>query len=179
MIKHFPRLTTIALSYVAVFVVFILIGPSLFSKIVTPLGLLGIFVAGMLYTYSFTTSIGALLLLPFALHYPAGVIAVIGGIGSVFADFTIFKIIRHDLNKEVQRIASSKVVHRLGRAPLFREAWFRDIVGALIIASPIPDEMGIAIMSNAKIEDASFALLAFIADMFGIYVLVSAVALIY
>jgi len=179
MIEHFPRLTTIGLSYVAAFLVFAFLGPEFFSMYITPLGIFGIFLAGILYTYSFTTSIGALLLIPFALHYPPGFVAVIGGIGSLFGDLTIFSIIKNDLHKEVQRIASSRAMRRLGATPLFRSRWFRDILGALVIASPIPDEIGIAIMSSAKIDTASFALLSFIADMLGIFLLVGAVSLVY
>ncbi len=52
-------------------------------------------------------------------------------------------------------------------------------MGALVIASPIPDEIGIAIMSSAKIDTVSFALLTFIADVLGIYALVSAASLFY
>lgn len=175
MIKKFPRLTTVFLSYIAAFVVFALLGVGFFNSIVTPLGVVGIFLAGLLYTYSFTTAIGAILLIPFALHYPAGVIAVIGGLGSLFGDLTIFRLIRHDLNKEVQHIASSPIFKRLGVMPLIREHWFRDIAGAVILGSPIPDEIGIAIMSSAKIDTASFVLLTFIADVVGIYGLVSTV----
>lgn len=179
MIQHFPRLTTIALSYVAAFMVFALLGPAFFGDILTPLGIIGIFIAGLLYTYSFTTSVGAILLLPFAMHYPAGVIAIIGGLGSLFGDLTLFRVIRNHLHKEVQRIASSRFVRHIGATPLIREGWFRDILGALILASPIPDEIGIAMMASAKIDTASFTLLTFIADVLGIYALVSAVSFFY
>jgi hypothetical protein len=179
MLDRFPRLTTIGLSYIAAFMVFAFLGPDFFGKIITPLGIFGIFIAGMLYTYSFTTSIGAILLIPFAIHYPPGLVTVVGGVGSLFGDLTIFSIIRNDLHKEVQRIASSPFMRRLGATPLFRDTWFRDLVGAAVIASPIPDEMGIAIMSSAKINTSSFALLSFIADMIGIYLLVAAVSFIY
>ena len=117
-IKHFPRLTTIVLSYCAAFLVFLLLGPNFFGHYITPLGTLGIFIAGMLYTYSFTTSIGALLLVPFVLHYPPGYIALIGGCGSLIGDLTIFRLIRNDLHKEVKRIAASRIVKRLGARPL-------------------------------------------------------------
>lgn len=179
MFKRFPRLTTILLSYLAAFLVFAFLGPEFFNNLVGPLGVFGIFIAGMLYTYSFTTSIGAILLIPFALHYPAGFVSVVGGIGSLFGDLTIFSIIRNDLHKEVTHIASSRFMRRLGATPLFRDRWFRDVFGALIIASPLPDEFGIAIMSSAKIDTTSFALLSFIADMIGIYILVTIVTLVF
>jgi hypothetical protein len=179
MLERFPRLTTVGLSYLAAFLVFAFLGPDFFSNIITPLGIFGIFIAGMLYTYSFTTSIGALLLIPFALHYPPGFVAVVGGVGSLFGDLTIFSIIKNDLRKEVQQLAKCHFMRRLGATHLFRNRWFRDILGALVIASPIPDEIGIAIMSSAKIDTASFALLSFIADMVGIFLLVGAVSLIY
>jgi hypothetical protein len=125
-----------------------------------------------LYTYSFTASLGALLLISVAHEYSPGVIAVVAGVGSLISDVAIFKLLRNDLKKEVARIGKSEILKRLGAAPVFREKWFRDTFGAAILASPFPDEIGIAIMASTKIKEDTFTLLAFIADMVGVYLLV-------
>jgi len=174
-VKHFPHLTTVFLSYIAAFLLFLFLGPDFFRNLILPFGALGLFIAGMLYTYSFTASTGAVLLITLAPLYPPGVIAVIAGIGATLADVTIFRLIRNDLKEEVHRIGSSLIMRRIGGAPLFRDHWFRDVLGALILASPLPDEIGIAIMASAKIKEGPFSLLTFISDTIGIYLLVIAV----
>ena len=173
MLKHFPRLTTITLSYVAAGLVFIFLGPKFFQTLIVPFGIIGVFAAGALYTYSFTTSIGALLLIALLPYHSVGVMAVVGGIGAAVADFTIFKLIRNDLKKEVDRIATSKLIQQIGCRGIFCKRWFRDLLGAIVIASPLPDEVGVAMMSTAKIKKETFILLTFIADVIGIYLLVN------
>jgi hypothetical protein len=174
LLTHFPRLTTIALSYVAAFLVFGLLGEQFFHDALAPFGLAGAFIAGALYTFSFTSSIGALLLVALVPYYPAGVIAVIGGIGALAADVFIFNFIRHNLDKEVERVSRSALVCRVGAKGLFCTRWFRALLGFLVIASPLPDELGAALLSAAKMKSGDFTLIAFIADILGIYALVSA-----
>ncbi|HEY4474031.1 MAG TPA: hypothetical protein VI957_02630 [Candidatus Paceibacterota bacterium] len=170
----YPRLTTIALSYIAAVLVFFFLGENFFHNLIVPLGIIGIFIAGSLYTYSFTASTGALLLIALAPHYPAGMIAVVGGIGATLADFTLFRFIGNSLHKEITRLSKSKLVCEIGATSLFCKAWFRNALGALILASPFPDELAIALMSAAKIRKETFIWLTFIADTVGIYLLVSA-----
>ncbi len=179
MFKRFPRLTTVVLSYVAAFFLLMFVGPEFFETLILPFGLIGVFVAGMLYTFSFTASLGALLLVSIAHDFSPGIIAVVGGIGALISDLTILKFINNDLHKEVLRLSKSRAAKWLGATPVFRNRWFRDALGALVIASPLPDEMGVAILASTKIKEDAFMYLAFIADMVGIYLLVSGAAFLY
>ena len=175
MLRHYPRLTTIALSYVAAGVLLLLLGAPFFQNLIVPFGIFGVLFAGALYTYSFTTSLGALLLIALAPYHPAGVIAVVAGIGAASADFLIFKFIRHDLKKEVHRIGSSKLIRQVCESGgILCKKWARNVLGVLIMASPFPDEIGIAMMSTTRMKKESFLLLALIVDILGIYLLVSA-----
>lgn len=175
MLNHFPRLSTIFLLYVAVGLLFFFLGTSFFQNFLLPFGIIGVFIAGALYTYSFTAPIGALMLVALAPDYPIGIMAVVGGIGAVLADITIFKFIRNNLKKEIEHIARSQIICTLGSRELFCRRWFRNFLGALILTSPLPDELGIAMMSTAKIKPETFILITFIMDTLGIYLLVSVV----
>ena len=175
LVEHFPRLTTVALSYLAAFLLFSFLGPDFFDNLIRPFGIFGVLLAGMLYTYSFTASAGALLLISVSNDFSPGLIAVVGGVGSLISDLTIFKLIRNDLHREVARIGRAPLVKRIGASPVFKEKWFRDALGALILASPLPDEIAIAIIASAKIKEDAFLYLAFVADMVGIFVLVYSV----
>ncbi len=179
MIEHFPRLSTVALSYVAAFLLFSFLGGNFFEGLLTPFGLIGVFISGALYTYSFTASAGAILLIAVSANYPPGVIAVMAGLGGVLADLTIFQLIKGNLKKEVEHLAKSAIICQIGAKSIFCKHWFRELLGTLILASPLPDEIGIALMSTAKIHKDVFILLTFIADVVGVYLLVSVAALIY
>lgn len=172
--NHYPHLVSIGLSYIAAILLFSFLGPDFFEGLIKPFGLIGVFVAGALYTYSFTASIGALILISIAGDYAPGTIAVIGGIGSLMSDVAIFTFIRNDFKKEIAQITRTPAMRVLSGMLIFKARWFRDAVGAAVLASPLPDEIGIAIMASTRIEQGVFTMLAFIADMIGIYLLVSA-----
>jgi len=53
------------------------------------------------------------------------------------------------------------------------------VIGALIIVSPFPDELGVTLMGITKIKSYQFLILAFILDVTGVFLfVVSARALI-
>lgn len=174
--SHYPKLSLIGLSYIAVICLIIVLGPDYFHDFVVPFGIGGMFVAGMLYTYSFTAGLGAIFLVSFLGDHSSLMIAIIGGVGAAFADVSIFRLVRSDLKREINRIASKKVFQGLVHHHLFRRTWIRDVIGLIIIASPFPDELGIAIMASTKLKEENFAMLTFIVDAIGIYLLVEAVS---
>jgi hypothetical protein len=175
----YPHLTAVAASYVLVVVLFLILGPDFFHALVTPFGLGGVFVAGMMYSYSVTTSAGALLLPAFLSLYSVPTIAILGGLGGTVADITILRAIRGNLKKEMQRLGATTLMQWVRRLPLMRYDAFRDILGILVIMSPIPDEVGIAIMASTHLSESSFRVLTLVANIIGIYILVSALAGVY
>jgi|CXWL01.1.fsa_nt_gi hypothetical protein len=178
-IKNYPHITFILYSYVIAILLFLLLGHQFFHQLVTPFGIGGIFIAGMMYSYSFTIGLGALLLPAFLEHFSPGVIAVIGGLGGTFADATLFKLFKGNLKKEMKRFGATKFMKLVSALPLMNHRWFRDVLGFLTIISPLPDEIGIAIMASAHLSENMFRLLSLIANIVGIYLLVSVASVIY
>lgn len=179
MLKDYPHLSFIALSYILVAIFFSFFGPDFFHRLVEPFGIGGIFIAGMMYSYSLTTSLGALLLPAFLATSSIPLIAVVGGLGGTFADLTIFKTIRGNLKKEIKRIGNTKLMKSAMHFHIVRYAWFRDLFGILLIMSPLPDEIGIAVMATTRMKESTFRLISLIGNIVGIYILLSVVAPIY
>ncbi|MES2014195.1 MAG: hypothetical protein V4437_00050 [Patescibacteria group bacterium] len=179
MIKDYPRLSFIALSYILVAIFFSFFGPDFFHTLVAPFGIGGIFIVGMMYSYSLTTSLGALLLPAFLAQFSTPLIAIVGGLGGTFADVTIFRLIKGDLKKEIKRLGATKFMKKMLRIHIVRHPWFRDTAGILLIMSPLPDEIGIAIMATTHMKENTFRLISLIGNTVGIYCLVSLVAPIY
>ena len=177
--KHYPRLSIVALTYALAFAIFGAIGPDTAHALVEPFGLGGIIVAGALYTYGFTASIGAVLLVALAPDYSPITLALLGGVGATIADLTLYRFFKGSLHLEIGRIAKIPMVSVIVKSPLLRRKKIRNILGFLVIASPLPDEIGIALISLTRMNESTFRIVDFAANVVGIYLLATLGGLIY
>jgi uncharacterized membrane protein YdjX (TVP38/TMEM64 family) len=139
-------------------------------------GYLGAFLAGILFVSTFTVATGAIILLVLAETLSPIEIGIIAGLGAVVGDFAIFRFVKDDLAREIKQIYNllnknhhfSKVLH----TKYF--SWTLPVVGAIIIASPLPDEIGVSLMGISKLKTYQFFLVSFILNAIGIFLVVSA-----
>lgn len=139
-------------------------------------GYIGVFIGGTLFVSTFTVSIGAVLLLILAESIHPLVIAAVAGAGAVIGDLTIFGVVRNDgFTQEVKHFfryfGGDKLSHLL-HSKYF--GWTLPVVGALIIASPLPDELGVSLMGISRLKTYQFILLSFILNSLGIFLILSA-----
>jgi len=140
------------------------------------IGYLGVFIAGMLFTFGFTT--------PFAIGFfvvlnPSNVFltAIIGGAGAVIGDLAIFSFIRFSFMDEFKRLERTPLIkairtemklhlsHRLRLYILYALAGF-------IIASPLPDEAGVIMLAGlTNIKARVMILISFIFNSLGILII--------
>lgn len=140
------------------------------------LGYLGAFFAGILFVSTFTVATGAVILLILAEKLSPVEIGLVAGLGAVVGDFVIFRFVKDDLAKEIKQIYNlfdrnhhfKKVLH----TKYF--SWTLPVVGAIIIASPLPDEVGVSLMGISKLKTYQFLLVSFILNAIGIFLVVSA-----
>lgn len=139
----------------------------------------GSLIAGALYVSSSTAALGILMLTDLSKKLSPIEIAILAGLGGAVADFAIFRFFRNDLLSEITPIYNKlggKHLTKLMYHKSFR--WSLPIVGAIIIASPLPDEIGISLLGISKIKSYQFILLCFVLDIIGVFLLVSALSLI-
>ena len=139
---------------------------------------LGSFIAGILYVSASTAALGILMLSDLAKTISPIEIAIIAGLGGAVADFTLFRFFKGDLIGEITPIYNKfggRHLTRLMYHKYFR--WSLPIIGAIIIASPIPDELGISLMGLSRIKTYQFVLLSLVLDITGVFLLVSAFSL--
>jgi hypothetical protein len=133
---------------------------------------LGSFVEGFFFTSILTTAPAAVAILESALYVPAWELALAGGVGAVCGDLLLFRFVRSRLVEHILRAMFHPWVMRLGRriasGPLW---WLGPLCGAIVIASPLPDELGLVMMGLAHIRLIQFIPLAFIANAGGIYLM--------
>ena len=139
-------------------------------------GYIGAFLAGILFVSTFTVAIGMLMLLILAETLSPLEIGLIAGLGAVFGDFTIFRFVKDNLVNELEdiynNVDSKHHLIKLLHSKYF--SWTLPIIGALIIASPFPDELGVTLMGLSKMKTYEFLLVSFILNAIGIFLVVSA-----
>lgn len=147
---------------------------SALESLVTRIGetrLIGSFLAGILFTSIFSAVPAAVLLGELAQANSVWLVALTGALGAVAGDFVIFRFVRDRLTEDMlsllrQRKRRFKKILRLPSA-----RWVLAIVGFLVVASPLPDELGIALLGVAQTRHRVFFLISFVANFLGILVI--------
>jgi uncharacterized membrane protein YdjX (TVP38/TMEM64 family) len=143
------------------------------------LGFVGAIIAGMFFVSTFTIAPASIVLFILAQSYPFWLISILAGFGAMIGDLTIFQIIRErELDDELmdlfREMGGKKIIHIFQSKSL---RWTLPFIGALIIISPIPDELGIGLMGISKLKMPKFLLISYILNTIGIFFLLSAISL--
>lgn len=179
MFTKYPKITAVLLTYPLAYFLFLGVGYDTVHAFLEPIGIGGIFIAGSLYTYGFTASSALFIIPSFLPDYSPLFIALVGGLGATAADLTIFKLLKGNLGDEIDAFRKIPIVRRTLNSRALRPALVRDLLGFLIIMSPFPDEIGVAFLTLARANDATFRIISLTANILGIYLLASAATLLY
>ena len=95
-------------------------------------------------------------------------VAFVGGLGSVVYDMSIFTLFRQHARKRVSEFLKTTVSTRQ-RLP----RWLLPVVGAVIIASPLPDELAAGFLGLSSMKVWKFLVLSFLLNALGIFVIVA------
>lgn len=132
------------------------------------------FIAGMFFTTVFTVAPATIALIALAKSFSPVYVGLIGAFGAMLIDFAIFRFFRDKMSRDASGAFTQKTKKRL--QALFRYGflkWFFVLVGGLIIASPLPDELGLALFGLAKIKNSLLLPLLFVMNFLGILIIVS------
>lgn len=136
--------------------------------------ILASFVAGLFFTSIFTTAPAMVALAVLARDFSPFWVAAVGAVGAAAVDFLIFRFVRDDLAKDAAGIFRVKIRRKFVR--LFHHGplkWLLVLVGGMILASPLPDELGLAILGLTKIKTRLLLPLSYIMNFLGILAIVS------
>src|SRR3989338_1447969 len=139
-------------------------------------GYVGALISGILFVSTLTVSTGAVILVILAEKISPIELAVIAGFGGMIGDFAILRFFKDGLLSELIPIYNSlggKYIALLLRSKYFR--WLLRVVGAIIIVSPFPDELGVSLMGITKIKNYQFLLLTFTLDTIGVFLFIVSV----
>jgi uncharacterized membrane protein YdjX (TVP38/TMEM64 family) len=133
------------------------------------LGYLGAFLAGVFFVSTFTVIPSTVVLFYIASNMNPWAGALSAGFGAVIGDFLIFSFLKDGVFEEIKPVfkrVTGERLQKLFETPYF--SWFSMVLGALIIASPLPDETGLALLGLSKIKRWQFFLLSFVLNTLGI-----------
>ena len=131
-------------------------------------------VMGFLFSLTFTAAIATsvFILLSETTHNPY-LIALLGGVGSILANGLIYKFFKDELLLDIEALEpkyAKKIAHRIMHSKLF--VGVIPYFAALILASPLPDELGILMLAGSNFKYTKFFLLSFGFHTIGILLIV-------
>lgn len=166
-------LQDVALIVFSVLIAVLLVRTGMLTSLLASIGemeIFGAFIAGMFFTSIFTTAPSIAALGEISLLQGIFGTALLGAMGAVVGDLIIFRFVRNRFSEHVSEIVVHQSIwrrfHLLFKHRFFR--WITLLVGGLILASPFPDELGIAVLGFSKMRVKYFALLSFVFNFIGI-----------
>lgn len=137
---HYKNLTYL---FISIVVAILLLQNQSFRGLLVHLGdygYFGAFIGGVLFVSTFTVSIGTVILLILTSTLNPIEIGIIAGLGAVIGDLTIFQFMRskglvNEIKHFFNYFGGEKISHII-HTKYF--SWSLPVVGALIIASPLP-----------------------------------------
>lgn len=155
------------------------------------LGSLGYFAAlilGMMFAYALTAAPATAALYNLGQTLNPFLVAFIGAFGSVIADYVIFRFVRDRLIDEIKLLSkeigkltgpvsnlvfSERIKVIIWRKISRSKVWkiLIPVIGGFIIASPLPDEIGVAIFGAVKFEPKKFLLISYSLNFIGILII--------
>ncbi|MEW6329214.1 MAG: hypothetical protein AB1468_03800 [Candidatus Micrarchaeota archaeon] len=177
--------------YLAVFVVIAcawLLASGFLERMLLRMGeleYLGALLAGLFYSYGLTTPLAVIVFAVLAENLNPFLIALIGALGALLADFALFSNIGNIAGKHVhfQFFAERKMDHLFGspnksvarnidvNVPLIRSKLLYSLsplIAGVVLALPVPDELAIVFLGLEKYEKKRFFAFVFLFKFLGI-----------
>ncbi len=136
-------------------------------------GVAASFVSGVFFTSVFTIAPAAVSIAHISDLVPTGQLVLWGSLGAMCGDLILFLYIRDRFARDLINVLGRPTVKRIASTFHFGfMKWLSPILGALIIASPLPDEFGLALMGLSRTKIVILLPISFVMNALGIYAIV-------
>lgn len=148
-------------------------------------GYISAFIGGLFFSFGLTTAAGIAIFIAIAPHVAVIPAAILGGIGAMIMDQTILRFVQFSFQDEFDKLRQTTTVQRIyllfhheRLSEKLRKYLLWSFAG-ILIASPLPDEVGIAILSSVHdINKRTFGIMCFFLNAIGISLILLATKLI-
>lgn len=175
--KNWQFKNTALLILVLIILIFLSKTPFLIDAVnkIGSFGYLSSFVSGAFFVSIYTVAPATIILYDLAEKLNPLLVAVTAGTGAVVGDYMIFRFLKDRVFKELAPLFSkftlTGLLAKTFKTPYF--AWTLPLIGAFIIASPLPDEVGVSILGLSKIKKWQFVLVTFLLNSVGILIVIT------
>ena len=140
---------------------------------------IGVFLAGLFSPSTFTVVPAYTLLFGFANDLNPYLTAITAGIGAMLGDYIIYHYLKDKVFEELEPLVAyfrNEKIVALFHTPYF--AWLLPIIGMFVIASPLPDEVGVSLLGASRLKRRDFLLVTLVINTVGILAVVLSARLI-
>lgn len=140
-------------------------------------GYLAASIAGFLFSYGFTSPLAVGLFIALPNDINIFLASVLAGFFAFLSDFLIFKFVKGSFQDEFEKLKLTtifqKIYHVFNSTLSYKiQKYILWTFAGLIIASPLPDEFGVTLLSGfTQINQRTFSILAFSFNTIGIFVI--------
>lgn len=179
--REYPKLIFISATFIVAFV-FLKLGYFDWLDHLRGNGnMMSLFVAGFFMSISFTAAFGLAALIEMAPYADPLVAVPVAAMGALCADAFLFSFLRFSVEDEIQKLRESTagkilrgLLHHQKMPSKLREYILLSVAG-LVIASPLPDELGVSMLSASHdVQPRKFVLFCYVVNAFGIWLIVMA-----
>lgn len=130
------------------------------------------FISGIFFTSVFTVAPASVAFASLTSTGSPHLVAIWGGLGAMCGDLILFFFIRDRFTDDLMNSLKPRLAKRfLSSFHLGFLKWISPFLGAIIIASPLPDEFGLTLMGLSKVRIAVLMPISFVMNTFGIYLI--------
>lgn len=178
LIRKYPRLLSFAASILLSYALYALGYLDWIRGLHNGESAIAFILGGVLFSFGFTAAFGFAIFVELANTMSPITGAFLGGVGSLIADMTILLFVQEHLMEELKMLKQSWILRMITGA-LFHHRfprWLRETIlwtiSIVIIASPLPDEIGVALVGSLeRIDKRLFALLCLVLNAAGIWII--------
>lgn len=145
---------------------------------ILPVMFLAEFLAGCFYAFFLTSPLSIAMFVILAQKQNPILLAIVAGFGAALIDLLIVKFLKKEVNQDLNLLAKSFRFYLINKAlSFFKLDFLLPIIGVIIIASPLPDELGLFLLGASKLKSYQIFLLSFILNTAGILLIVAPINL--
>lgn len=145
-----------------------------FLNLAQGMDLVAAFIAGVFFTSTFTIAPASIAFVEIGTAANIIQVSIAGALGAVCGDLVLFLFIRETVMEDLKTVLKKRNYTKIlafTHGGVMR--WLAPVFGALIIASPLPDELGLTIMGMSKIRSIYLIPIAFVMNFIGIWAIIS------
>lgn len=136
--------------------------------------LIAAFVAGIFFTSLLTIAPASIVLASLIAYAHPLEVAFAGALGAVVGDLILFYFVKDKISADIAILISRGIKHyHLDKIHSRYARWILPVMGAAVIASPLPDEIGIMLLGAAKMKTRYVIPVSFVMNFIGVLLVIA------